>query len=142
MRNKLYIHFLITLATIASVANSYATSPHLFSSFSYFTTFQESTNSTYQIDEDATVEVFKPSINIANELFIIEEIPVEDVEEKEESLSHIIRKSVFGFHTSAILYRILFENALLKTKEDSLYQKTFATNVAIQLYQKFEVYRI
>ncbi|MBG7612953.1 hypothetical protein IU405_11910 [Polaribacter sp. BAL334] len=143
MRKKLYTQFFVFLTLIVSVFNCYATTPHLFSNFSYLKGFQENINKTYQdIDDGTTFVAFKPSINIANELFIIEEIPVEDVEEKEESLLHSIRKSVFGFHTSAILYRVLFENATLKTKEDSLYQKTFATHVALHLYQKFEVYRI
>ncbi|PQJ74184.1 hypothetical protein BTO13_02340 [Polaribacter gangjinensis] len=127
---------------MSSVINSYATTPHLFSSFSYFTAFQENTSTTNQIDEAVKVEAFKPSINIANELFIIEEIPVEDVEEQEESLSHKLKKSVVSFYSSALLYRVLFENASLKTKENSHYQNTFATHVAVNLYQKFEVYRI
>lgn len=142
MRNKLYIHFFILLATLASVVPSYASSSQLFTRFSYFNDFQETTSTTNQIDEDVKVEAFKPAINIANELFIIEEIPVEDVEEQEESLSHKLKKSVVSFYSTALLYRVLFENASLKTKENSHYQNTFATFVAINLYQKFEVYRI
>jgi len=143
MRNKFYIHFFIILATIAGLVSSYSTTPQLLSNFSYFTSFEDNTKAiTYQIDEDVKVEAFKPAINIANELFIIEEIPVEDVEEREESLSHTLRKSVVSFYPSALLYKVLFENASFKTKENSLYQNTLATHVAVNLYQKFEVYRI
>jgi hypothetical protein len=139
MRKKLYTHFFVVIAIITSVVNCYATSPHQF----LHTTFQESLNTTSQnIDEQAIVTIFKPSINITNELFIIEEIPVEEFEEKEESLLHNLKKSIFTNNSSAILFRILFDNASSKTIQESLYQKTFATNVALHLYQKFEVYRI
>lgn len=94
------------------------------------------------IDFSLDKAVFKKYSENNHELFFVEEINIEDVEESEHQLSNFKVKSLFGSNSNSILQKNLFENSLTKIKQESQFQKSNTRAKKQSLYKKFEVFRL
>ncbi|MCG1036963.1 hypothetical protein [Polaribacter sargassicola] len=140
MRSKFYKHlFLAWVILLSSIVHLYAGTTNN----THFSPSNTTTKSSiYASFTQFNKTIFKPTSNSRKEILVIEEISLENEEENEPNSIKHKNKSLFGNFINTLSYKNLLENVFFKTKELASYQNFNRRNTSLNLYIKFEVFRI